>query len=459
VTLFKAALLGCVGVCSAQYLWRVLRGKPIPLNTIESLFQMRHNPLELANPQIMLSISFVLALFAWVVPFASIYPPGALTIASSPFLLTGTILMALPEVSFSPDYNMLKPMDVSRLSSFESISYQFGEGRMQPKLPDTYDVKVEINPTSPLPFLLQFSRSVISAGEIVHTPPPPLGANSTYILAFGGPQLLCSEVERSNRSLTLPAKERTHSTVNTEIEDEWDTSKIADLTDMQLGNPNGTSSSRFIDTGSTWPISQHKIVASMGCRAKLSSGNIASGSDVSGTFLVETTRRTCTELYVQYTANITYTNGVRSITYTQRAMDPQPAKDVTLTLAWNASRKAREAYIPKNKALYEYEDSAFASSPAHDSYRTRLQERLRYWNAFAIYAAFLEVITSSTRRSCGVGRFGVCDAQWLSPNGTRVPTGPAFCQQAERSKLHSIACVDGAELITAQRTWCSRTRA
>jgi hypothetical protein len=47
VTLFKASLLGCVGICSAQYVWLLLRGQPIAVSTVESLFQMRHNPHKL----------------------------------------------------------------------------------------------------------------------------------------------------------------------------------------------------------------------------------------------------------------------------------------------------------------------------------------------------------------------------------------------------------------------------
>jgi hypothetical protein len=49
VTIFKASLLGSVGIPSTQYLWRVLRGRPLAVSTVESLFQMRQTMLELFN--------------------------------------------------------------------------------------------------------------------------------------------------------------------------------------------------------------------------------------------------------------------------------------------------------------------------------------------------------------------------------------------------------------------------
>lgn len=102
VTLFKAALLSSVSVCSVQYLWRVLRGKPLALAQVESLFQLRHSLLELVNPQVILTGSFLIAVYTWLVPVAAIYPLSALTIAATPFPLTRNVRMSVPEVTLSP---------------------------------------------------------------------------------------------------------------------------------------------------------------------------------------------------------------------------------------------------------------------------------------------------------------------------------------------------------------------
>lgn len=48
-TLFRATLLGSIGMCYAQYVWRMLRDQAIPVHIIEGLFQLRSNPTELAN--------------------------------------------------------------------------------------------------------------------------------------------------------------------------------------------------------------------------------------------------------------------------------------------------------------------------------------------------------------------------------------------------------------------------
>jgi hypothetical protein len=123
VTIFKASLLGSVGICSVQYLWRVLRGQPIALSTVENLFQMRHNPLELFYCQTFISVSFFLATFTWIVPLATIYPPGALTIDATPFLLTESVHMSVPELLFDSEFDPLQPENVSRLALFAGAAH------------------------------------------------------------------------------------------------------------------------------------------------------------------------------------------------------------------------------------------------------------------------------------------------------------------------------------------------
>jgi hypothetical protein len=58
---------------------------------------------------------------------------------------------------------------------------------------------------------------------------------------------------------------------------------------------------------------------------------------------------------------------------------------------------------PRNDGFYPaspYINAAFAASSFFQHSRDYLKERFRYWNAFTIYAAFLDTIESATGRIC-----------------------------------------------------------
>jgi len=86
-TLFRASLLGSAGMCFAQMLWYTLRERLLPISTIEGLFQIRSNPFELFNIHTIRRCTGLasVALYIWLVPVAVTFPPGALTIAATPF--------------------------------------------------------------------------------------------------------------------------------------------------------------------------------------------------------------------------------------------------------------------------------------------------------------------------------------------------------------------------------------
>lgn len=116
VTVFKAMLLGSTSICSIQYLWRVLRNEPLPVSTVEGLFQLRRDPLQLFNQRILLSWSSLIAIYAWLVPLAAIYPPGALTIAANPYLLTRGMPISVPEMPLTLRPSPLEITNASRLA-------------------------------------------------------------------------------------------------------------------------------------------------------------------------------------------------------------------------------------------------------------------------------------------------------------------------------------------------------
>jgi hypothetical protein len=103
--LFRASLLGSVGICFAQILWRLLRDRPLPVSGIESILQMRSNPLELFDTSVVrraTALSLV-ALYMWIVPLAVTFPPGALTIAATEFKISETLNVSVINPSLPKD--------------------------------------------------------------------------------------------------------------------------------------------------------------------------------------------------------------------------------------------------------------------------------------------------------------------------------------------------------------------
>jgi hypothetical protein len=92
VTIFRAALVASIGVCYVQCLWRTLRQQVMEVQFIEELFQIRANVLRLVNPTILRYTPhlFLIAIASWLIPIATIYPPGALVVNLETFQQHGT---------------------------------------------------------------------------------------------------------------------------------------------------------------------------------------------------------------------------------------------------------------------------------------------------------------------------------------------------------------------------------
>jgi len=82
VTAFRAALVATIGVCYTQYLWHTLRRETLKVGLIEELFQIRANALRLCNVALVryTPTLLVIAVVSWVIPIATIYPPGAMVV-------------------------------------------------------------------------------------------------------------------------------------------------------------------------------------------------------------------------------------------------------------------------------------------------------------------------------------------------------------------------------------------
>jgi hypothetical protein len=354
-------------------------------------------------------VSFLLAAFTWTVPLAAIYPPSAITIDTSPFLVTERLPISVPEITFTPEYDLLNPGKASHLASFST-----GRGTDRGK----HESELDLNLQRPLPFLLQFVQYVILRGEIVQKTAPPSGENATYVLDFMGPQLSCREEKPSNR--TVPK--------TLSIRDE--SSNFAEFVDLDLGNFSYTSNLgnsnytcntnytcktlQSIEAGLVRPITRNNVIASSLCSVKKSAA--ANQTEVLFDYLLETTETKCTERYVSYTANVSCFKGARSITYTARDLDPQPFMGTSYRMTWNSS-------------VWDSEVNSLLSDERHQA-----EERLRYFNALTVYSAFWQVIASATHMICEAWPTSKCYEDWQSPNGTRMGIGTANCYQGERRK-------------------------
>jgi hypothetical protein len=429
VTIFKASLLGSVGICAVQYLWRVLRGQPIPVSKVESLFQLRHNPLELFSGYTLMSVSFLVAAYTWLVPLATIYPPGALTVKSTAFRHTDSVKMSVPELQFDSRFNPLHPENISRLAVFAGVDLE-EDGNIDRTGTGTVQVSSNLQPMQAQGFLQRLSRSVIAAGETMPKLPETLGENSTYILEFMGPQLSCRTVERSNR-----------------------TTANRTFTDITIGgsrrNPFDVLAKPY-----EWQIMQQSMLGGTPCQDSegvaqtlnengtrendQSAGMVIPNGTYSYTYLVETTRTNCTERYVDYVANFTYSKGVRSIRYTTRDLEPQPLRDMAFKMHWEASSSEVDPSnhgtpgfaLPTNASY----DAGFAKSLYFKQSKSYLQDRFRHWNALTVYAAFLETLETATSKYCDVSNNVVlnsstCTAEWTRPNGSRALMGPVLCDK------------------------------
>jgi hypothetical protein len=120
VTIFKSSLTASVGTCFAQHLWLVLRGDATSISMIEKLFVLRHSVLALGNPRVIgkAPLLFLMALYVWGLGIATIYPPGAITVGSHPYVLNKTMDVSVLNPSLiDVDPNVFCAGNFSRLWS------------------------------------------------------------------------------------------------------------------------------------------------------------------------------------------------------------------------------------------------------------------------------------------------------------------------------------------------------
>lgn len=127
VTAFKGCVVAAVGLAFTQHMWMVLRRQTLPIGRIEQLFSIRSNPTQLTKLRLVADtpILFLIGLFVWLVPIATIYPPSALTVTSRAYTLRdyANVPILFPPLP-SIDSNSAAEMPGTRLSR---VSWNFNQ--------------------------------------------------------------------------------------------------------------------------------------------------------------------------------------------------------------------------------------------------------------------------------------------------------------------------------------------
>jgi hypothetical protein len=107
VTGYKASITLAVGIAFSQYMWHVFRRKTFAIRHIEQLFGLRSNFFDIMKMQNSpgAPILFAMAIFVWVLPVATVYPPSALTVSALRYTqkeMRNISILDPPQTEFDP---------------------------------------------------------------------------------------------------------------------------------------------------------------------------------------------------------------------------------------------------------------------------------------------------------------------------------------------------------------------
>ncbi|KAE9372515.1 hypothetical protein N431DRAFT_457224 [Stipitochalara longipes BDJ] len=179
--LFARAFSLCVGIALGtsytQLLWRSLRQQFFPIGTIDSMFSMSTGPLNLLHLQNLLKnpILWLTALLLPLVPLATTFPPGALTVTFVP--ISWTKQMQVP--TYSLNYRGTNDSYVN-LKNYALFNLGADGPYIDPK-----------------PVIERLVKSSFLQGSYL-TAESPCGDNCTYQLQIPGPEFVCQDTLYSN---------------------------------------------------------------------------------------------------------------------------------------------------------------------------------------------------------------------------------------------------------------------
>ncbi|KAH7074435.1 hypothetical protein BKA63DRAFT_595919 [Paraphoma chrysanthemicola] len=307
VTAFRAAIIVVLGSCFTQYLWFLLRARCLQLSLIDDLFQIRSNLLGLCNHKVFRQapILFLVATLSWLVPLATIYPPGALTIQTELFVSTTMVNASI----LNPITNQ---SDVRSLADIERVSR---EGTPGYSLSSRYSQYVR-----PSAALDNLSKLLMFSGQSV-TMPPLTGENSSYTLAFEGPRVQCRDLMMRNSTSLFQGDH-----VEVVFNGTWVYHGSFD--------DDGTSFERTYSRAvGYFPVPEKTIET---CNNHGCSYSEVPLPDTTVTMIFENQVMRCDAYTALYQANIKYGRGLQQVTYTTGAEEKLQFRKFT-QFEWNAT--------------------------------------------------------------------------------------------------------------------------
>jgi hypothetical protein len=267
-----------------------------------------------------------MAVYIWFIELAAVYPPGALTVDSRPFLNvtqvnTAVINQPITDVAAPWEKNMTYPVNYEGKISGSSkpVNYIFANYR--------YD-KLQLHVTlctdpdrNPLRSMAALSKFVLFTGRIVEIP-PPAGQNMSYTMTFRAPQVSCVETITNMTMQGPPGLEKTLFNAS------WD---------PQLGSPENEnvtldfpSPYKAVVFNSTWDTNDTFTLKQIRWFGGFHDNFVGSGNDSESSSEGQTTvvyageqkDLICKACSMRFNLNLTYHNGIRHVSYA--TADPQP---------------------------------------------------------------------------------------------------------------------------------------
>ena len=120
------SLVGSIGLCFAQHLWRILRQEALTLRKVEQLFQIRSKAFAIANVQAFWAapLLFSMALYLWLLEVTVAFSPSALTVVSQPSTTSQSFNVALVNNVLPNDFNPF----LSNTSTAYGLAADIGPG-------------------------------------------------------------------------------------------------------------------------------------------------------------------------------------------------------------------------------------------------------------------------------------------------------------------------------------------
>jgi hypothetical protein len=111
---------------------------------------------------------------------------------------------------------------------------------------------------------------------------------------------------------------------------------------------------------------------------------------------------------------------------------PESTKGTRFQIVWETAGENQHLVTDSSISVNRKLDNVLVES--NSGFKEQMKSQLRFWNAFSIYAAFLQTITGATHRSCYRPFSPTCDAEWKRPNGTVLGISKLYtCSQTDKS--------------------------